>query len=72
MGCDLVAFVLLIDYTPWGNTLLGTAPVVRELWVFIVPFAVAMLVLEELRKWLARRGMLFQRPTLEMPNLAAT
>ncbi len=49
-----VALVLLIDYTPWGNSLLGTSPIAGSVWLFIVPFAAGLLVLEELRKWLVR------------------
>ena len=49
-----VALVLLIDYTALGNVVFGTAPIGAEVWLFMVPFAVAMLVLEELRKRLAR------------------
>jgi hypothetical protein len=47
--------VLLVNYTPWGNAALGTAPLPPEAWLFILPFAVGMVVLEELRKWVARR-----------------
>ena len=49
-----IALVLIINYTPWGNLLVGTSPLVGPVWLFILPFAAAMLVLEELRKWLAR------------------
>ena len=49
-----VTLVLLIDYTPWGNFVLGTSPVGGAVWLFIAPFAVGLVVLEELRKWLAR------------------
>jgi magnesium-transporting ATPase (P-type) len=49
-----IVFIALIDYTPWGNALFGTAPLPAAVWLFIVPFAVGMLALEELRKWLAR------------------
>ncbi|MBI3802007.1 MAG: cation-transporting P-type ATPase [Deltaproteobacteria bacterium] len=52
-----VALILLIDYTAWGNILLGTAPIGSEVWLFLVPFAVGMAVLEEVRKWLVRRDM---------------
>ena len=52
-----VALLLLINYTPWGNMILGTAPVPSELWLFIIPLAVGMLVLEEARKWLVRRSL---------------
>jgi magnesium-transporting ATPase (P-type) len=49
-----VAMILLIDYTPWGNALLDTSPVAVAVWVFLVPFAAGLVVLEELRKWLVR------------------
>jgi calcium-translocating P-type ATPase len=49
-----VALVLAIDYTALGNAAFGTAPIGREVWLFVVPFAVAMLFLEELRKRRAR------------------
>ena len=51
-----VTLVLLIDYTPWGNLLLGTSPVAGAVWLFIVPFAAGLVALEELRKWLVRAG----------------
>jgi len=50
-----VVLLVAIDYTPWGNFVLGTAAPPAALWLFIVPFASGMLVLEELRKWLVRR-----------------
>lgn len=50
-----IALILLIDYTPWGNRLVGTAPIGGEVWLFVVPFALAMLMLEEGRKWLMRQ-----------------
>ena len=50
-----VAILLLITNTPWGNSLLGTAPVGREAWTVVIAFAAGMFILEELRKWLARR-----------------
>jgi sodium/potassium-transporting ATPase subunit alpha len=49
-----VGLVLLIDYTALGNLVFGTAPIERGAWLFMVPFAAALLVLEELRKRLAR------------------
>ncbi|MDO8465173.1 MAG: cation-transporting P-type ATPase [Gallionella sp.] len=45
-----LVLILLIDYTPWGNALFGTAPLEVEVWLFIVPFGIGMLLLEELRK----------------------
>ena len=53
-----ILLILLITYTPWGNFLLGTAAAPGELWLFIMPFAAGMLVLEELRKWVVRRTLL--------------
>jgi calcium-translocating P-type ATPase len=52
-----VALLLLINYTPWGNMILDTAPVPSGLWLFVIPLAVGMLVLEEARKWLVRRSL---------------
>ena len=49
-----IALILLIDYTPWGNAVLGTAPISLAVWLFIVPFAFGMLALEEQRKWFVR------------------
>ena len=45
-----IALVLLIVYTTWGNLIFGTAPIASEVWLFILPFALGMLLLEELRK----------------------
>ena len=53
-----IAVLLLINYTAWGNALLGTAPIGVAVWVFIIPFAAGMLILEETRKWLARKTLL--------------
>jgi calcium-translocating P-type ATPase len=52
-----IAILFLINYTPWGNALLGTAPLAWPVWAFVIPFAVGMLILEEARKWLARRSL---------------
>ena len=49
-----IAVLLLISYTPWGNSLLGTAPLDGKVWAVVIPCAAAMIILEELRKWLAR------------------
>jgi magnesium-transporting ATPase (P-type) len=59
-----ITLILLIDYTPWGNALFGTAPIPLAVWLFIIPFALAMLVIEETRKWLVRR-----RPSTSVVNL---
>lgn len=49
------ALILLIDYTPLGNLLFGTAPPAPGVWLFMLPFALALLALEEGRKWIAPR-----------------
>jgi calcium-translocating P-type ATPase len=54
IGFELL-LMLLIDYTPWGNALFGTAPLEASVWLFIVPFGIGMLLLEELRKAVVRR-----------------
>jgi calcium-translocating P-type ATPase len=53
IGFELL-LLLLIVYTPWGNALFGTAPLDNEIWLFIVPFGLGMLLLEEGRKALVR------------------
>ena len=52
-----MALVLFASYTPWGNAALGTAPLPARVWLFFLPFALAMVVLEELRKWVGRRRL---------------
>ncbi|MBY0576152.1 MAG: cation-transporting P-type ATPase [Gallionellaceae bacterium] len=47
--------LVLIDYTPWGNALFGTAPPDAAVWLFVIPFGIGMLLLEELRKMAVRR-----------------
>lgn len=53
-----IALILVIDYTPWGNLIFGTAPIGLNVWLFVIPFAFAMLALEEVRKWMARKYIL--------------
>ena len=53
-----IAVLLLINYTAWGNALLGTVPVGADVWVFVIPFAAGMFTMEEARKWLARKRLL--------------
>ncbi|MFZ5592963.1 MAG: cation-translocating P-type ATPase [Pseudomonadota bacterium] len=49
-----IVLILLIDYTSWGNLIFGTAPIAVEVWLFVIPFALGMLMLEEVRKWFIR------------------
>jgi magnesium-transporting ATPase (P-type) len=52
-----IALILVIDYTTWGNVIFGTAPISGRVWLFVLPFAAGLLVLEELRKWLVHGWM---------------
>jgi len=53
----------VIIYTPFGNEVFGTAPLDAGVWLFVLPFALAMLVAEEVRKWVVRyRAARHQRP----------
>ena len=45
-----IGLVVLIDYTAWGNLILGTAPIGANVWFFLIPCAAGMLVAEEVRK----------------------
>lgn len=45
-----------ICYTPSGNAIFGAAPLDGRVWLLILPFAAAMLLAEEARKWLFSRG----------------
>lgn len=49
-----IALILTIDYTPAGNLIFGTAPIPLSVWLFVFPFAIGMLAIEEFRKWLVR------------------
>jgi magnesium-transporting ATPase (P-type) len=49
-----IAVVMLIGYTPIGNSIFGTTPIGIGAWLFILPFAALMLVAEEARKWVVR------------------
>jgi sodium/potassium-transporting ATPase subunit alpha len=50
-----IAIILAIAYTPWGQQLFGTAPLDAIVWLYMLPFAAGMLLLEEMRKLLLRR-----------------
>ncbi|HSQ05482.1 MAG TPA: HAD-IC family P-type ATPase, partial [Burkholderiales bacterium] len=49
-----LALIFAFDYTSWGNALLGTAPIVSDVWLFVLPFAVGLLLLDEARKFFLR------------------
>ena len=50
-----LGLILVIDYTSGGNAAFGTASIPFSVWALVVPFTVAMLGLEELRKSVLRR-----------------
>jgi magnesium-transporting ATPase (P-type) len=50
-----IGLILIVVYTPWGNLAFGTRPLDAEAWLFALPFAAVMVMLEEGRKAFARR-----------------
>ena len=50
-----LGLILLMVYHPGAQRILGTASLSWRDWVFILPFALGMLTLEEFRKWIVRR-----------------
>jgi sodium/potassium-transporting ATPase subunit alpha len=49
-----ISLVVLIDYTTLGNLIFMTVPIGPNVWLFVAPFAIGMLIAEELRKWAIR------------------
>jgi sodium/potassium-transporting ATPase subunit alpha len=47
----------VMAYTSWGNALFDTAPLPLDVWLFLAPWAVALVALEEGRKAWARRRL---------------
>ena len=54
IAAELV-MLLLIVYTPAGQASFGTAAIDVRAWLVVVPFAIAMVMFEELRKAVVRR-----------------
>jgi calcium-translocating P-type ATPase len=50
-----ITLIVAIIYTPWGNLIFSTVPLTPQTWLIILPFALGMLGLEELRKFLVNR-----------------
>jgi len=48
---------LFIIYHPWGQAFFGTAPLSFWVWAVLAPFAAVLLLAEESRKFIARRGL---------------
>ena len=63
-----IVVILAIDYTPIGHAIFGTAPIGWTAWLAVLPFAIAMLALEEARKAFVRAR---SRPTRNAPAGAA-
>jgi calcium-translocating P-type ATPase len=55
-----MVILVLINETSWGNHLLGTAPIGERVWRYMLPFMAGLFILEELRKWLARKRLFSQ------------
>ena len=53
--------------------MLETAPVPSRLWLLLIPCAIVIVALEELRKWVVRRGLRgARRPDGPSPDLLST
>ena len=50
-----ITLIFAIIYTPWGNFIFSTAPLNEQSWLMLLPFAVGMLAIEELRKFLFKK-----------------
>ena len=50
-----IGLILAIVYTPLGHSIFGAAPLAASVWLYVLPFAAGMLLLEEGRKALMRR-----------------
>jgi sodium/potassium-transporting ATPase subunit alpha len=46
---------LFIVYNPFGNKIIGTAPLGIDVWLILIPFSIILLASEELRKFYLRR-----------------
>lgn len=50
-----IVLILLITYSPMLQVLFHTASLPLQYWLILLPFMAAMLAIEELRKWRARK-----------------
>lgn len=50
-----IIILLVINYTTWLDTLLGTSPLEEYILGIAISFALGMLTFEEIRKWFARK-----------------
>ena len=51
-----LVLALLIVYLPAANAVFGTGPFAPAYWLFLVAWAPALLIADELRKWVVRRA----------------
>jgi magnesium-transporting ATPase (P-type) len=49
-----LALIVAIVYTPWGHLVFATAPLALDDWLFMLPFAAGLFLLEEGRKYAVR------------------
>jgi len=49
-----IGLLLLINYSPWFNEILGTRGIDVHTWLFLAPCGAVMLVMEETRKAIVR------------------
>lgn len=50
--CSEIILLLIVVYTPFGNSIFHTASLPIHLWLFILPFMIWMMLTEEFRKLL--------------------
>jgi len=50
-----IVLLILIVFTPQGNEIFGTETIPLSIWIYILPTALLLLLLEESRKWVFRR-----------------
>jgi magnesium-transporting ATPase (P-type) len=52
-----LALIIAIVYASWGNLIFGTAPLALDAWLFMLPFAAGLFLLEEARKYAVRQRL---------------
>ncbi len=48
---------IFIVYHPWGQRIFGTGPLATQVWLMLVPFAISLLLAEEMRKLVVRKWL---------------
>jgi magnesium-transporting ATPase (P-type) len=51
----LIIFQLIITYVPFMNTMFGTSPIEWIYWVYVAASGLAVLIIVEAEKFMARR-----------------